>query len=561
MNTVVNYVRHPIGVWQFDMVEAEITAGVVIVNEIYSPGIVDRYGNNTTPGTTDMTTAIQAAVDVAHQYGYGGEVHFLHSVYRTTSAIVYPLLGVHIAMYGYGAVMQCDHNGDGIYWVGANENYTGHSIHGLTINGPNEFLPTTPGYVPPSAGSGIQMNRDTTDNIVTAYNNTLRDVIVQGFQSAIEMRAVIGLNVFGCVFQFNTYGVFISGGQTNANHFFGTHIRYNRVRGIYSDGTTGGSLSNATFNNFKGCLIESNIAYVEGAFPPGGTPPNNTAIYLANSYNFSFEDCYIENHSASVYLTDSSKFNKWKRCVSLPGGSGTRLGKIYLDGAGVYSNEFDIQFAGVAATEEHVVSNNANQLYNTFGGSGIVFLAGSILANLDYHDVKPDLNYVPSYGVGLVRMPSQGYAANVAEGTNPGQIDGIGTGSGSLNAFGLGEIVLGNGITGTTTIDAITRLSKNSLLVIRSAQATFAVTLLASAFGTTEGQDVVLDQSEQQIVFWVGGDGFPREIARNFTGAPAYMVTNPTTDRALNVTADTTAQVAAVLGTLIADLKTRGIIT
>lgn len=40
----------------------------------------------------------------------------------------------------------------------------------------------------------------------------------------------------------------------------------------------------------------------------------------------------------------------------------------------------------------------------------------------------------------------------------------------------------------------------------------------------------------------------------------AYTVTNPSTDRALNVSADTTAQVAAVLGTLIADLQTAGVL-
>lgn len=42
--------------------------------------------------------------------------------------------------------------------------------------------------------------------------------------------------------------------------------------------------------------------------------------------------------------------------------------------------------------------------------------------------------------------------------------------------------------------------------------------------------------------------------------ANAYTVTNPTTDRALNVTADTLAQGLAVLGTLIADLKTLGVL-
>ncbi len=40
-----------------------------------------------------------------------------------------------------------------------------------------------------------------------------------------------------------------------------------------------------------------------------------------------------------------------------------------------------------------------------------------------------------------------------------------------------------------------------------------------------------------------------------------YTVTNPTTDRALNVTGDTLPQVAEVLGTLIADLQTLGLIS
>lgn len=48
---------------------AERAAGVTPVNYAYMPGNVLRYGTNTTPGTTDMTAAIQAALDVAAQGG------------------------------------------------------------------------------------------------------------------------------------------------------------------------------------------------------------------------------------------------------------------------------------------------------------------------------------------------------------------------------------------------------------------------------------------------------------------------------------------------------------
>ena len=45
------------------------------------------------------------------------------------------------------------------------------------------------------------------------------------------------------------------------------------------------------------------------------------------------------------------------------------------------------------------------------------------------------------------------------------------------------------------------------------------------------------------------------------TYGPGYTVSNPTTDRALDVTGDTLPQVAAVLGTLIIDLRKYGILS
>lgn len=55
-----------------------------------------------------------------------------------------------------------------------------------------------------------------------------------------------------------------------------------------------------------------------------------------------------------------------------------------------------------------------------------------------------------------------------------------------------------------------------------------------------------------------GNTGWSPAIAAS--PSSAYTVTNPSTDRGLNVSADTTAQVAAVLGTLIADLQAAGIL-
>lgn len=76
---------------------AEIAAGVTPVNYAYVPGIVDRYGTNTTPGTTDMTAAINAANSVAAQGG--PTITFLNEVYAVASSLTisYP------CAFGYGA--------------------------------------------------------------------------------------------------------------------------------------------------------------------------------------------------------------------------------------------------------------------------------------------------------------------------------------------------------------------------------------------------------------------------------------------------------------------------
>ncbi len=48
---------------------AEIAAGVTPLNQIYDPGVIDRYGNNLIPGTTIMTSAFQSALAQQRQTG------------------------------------------------------------------------------------------------------------------------------------------------------------------------------------------------------------------------------------------------------------------------------------------------------------------------------------------------------------------------------------------------------------------------------------------------------------------------------------------------------------
>lgn len=75
-----------IGATLWPRTSAETTASVTPTNYYYEPGNVLRYGTNTTPGTTDMTAAIQAAIDTVKQAA-GGIVYIPSGQYRVTSSL------------------------------------------------------------------------------------------------------------------------------------------------------------------------------------------------------------------------------------------------------------------------------------------------------------------------------------------------------------------------------------------------------------------------------------------------------------------------------------------
>lgn len=69
----------------YNVTPAEITAGAVIINNIYPSLTVDRYATNAIPGTTDMTAAIKMAWNVAKAQG-GGVISFIKgAIYALTS--------------------------------------------------------------------------------------------------------------------------------------------------------------------------------------------------------------------------------------------------------------------------------------------------------------------------------------------------------------------------------------------------------------------------------------------------------------------------------------------
>lgn len=103
-----------IGTVLYPQTAAEIAAGVTPSNYAYAPGVVDRYGTNTTPGTTNMLAAITAAFSQALQSG-GANIQFLSNAayfvgtISNAGSILANVTGLsNITIYGNGAQITCN---------------------------------------------------------------------------------------------------------------------------------------------------------------------------------------------------------------------------------------------------------------------------------------------------------------------------------------------------------------------------------------------------------------------------------------------------------------------
>lgn len=85
--TVTDLTQQFLGQIIYPRTQLEISASPSItpVNYIYPPGHVYRYGTNTNPGTTDMTTALQNSINAV---GSGGTVIWPNDTYLTTSPLL-----------------------------------------------------------------------------------------------------------------------------------------------------------------------------------------------------------------------------------------------------------------------------------------------------------------------------------------------------------------------------------------------------------------------------------------------------------------------------------------
>lgn len=459
----------------------------------------------------------------------GGKIIFAQSaVYRTTEPVIVPPALTGAVIEGNGATISAQHTGDGLVSIATNENYSRNKFYDLTVIGPNVSYPANAAQLAgTSNGAGLRMGRNDTSNTVAGYLSAFHNCTFSNFKYGVYLQAALLVNFFGSYVTFNQYGIYVDGGQTNSNCFFGTIIRENRIAGVYSSGRTGGSLTAATNNKFFGGEIESNIPYnaETGGYPSSFDSSGvGVGVYLSNSYDWVFEGIYSENHNYGVWLTGGSDDNKFVNYRFDEGGDGGfRKDGVMISGDFVSNNTFDkCKISASNSTDGNVTITSANETNNNkfIDCTGFVFEAAKLTAYPYISNNTKTQGSLNGSSFGAIVIPPQGIVVNPLAGTDPGRISGIGTTTAVLNAFGVGEVTLGSLITAPTTIVSITGMRPGQFLVLSNYQIAQPVTIQSSTDGTSgivlkNRANAVLSQYGDSITLYCMSVGRVVEVGRS----------------------------------------------
>jgi hypothetical protein len=246
----------------YPVTAAETAAAVIPVNFIYPPGVVDRYGTNTTPGTTNMLTAIRAALAAAaagEANSPGFAVTFLAGVYGFSADLTIPMGDPYLLGGGtYAVTIQ----GQGREQTVLKAIAGGAFTHGLYFNG----------------GSAYE-NMGTLKNLQIDGNGLLSDAISVSFG---QMGIVENVSVRNCTGR----GLYINNClMTRLSNIFVTTCGSASVAQVEIDGTLAGTTGGTTTILISQMWVQSgnascvaginidranNVTVLNGAFESSG---------------------------------------------------------------------------------------------------------------------------------------------------------------------------------------------------------------------------------------------------------------------------------------------------
>lgn len=237
---------------------AEDAAGVTIAQHFYNYGVVDRYGVNTTPGTTDMSAAVQAAANSG-----SGKVEYLPGVsYKQNSSVTIDASTTRVV--GNGATIVSGLTTGYIFNIGASggaQTVTRNPFSGLRLVG--------------NSAVGVTAMNFEAVGLLAGYN--VNDVSFEYFETDVRIYTnAFCINFNGCSFSQNTgNNIYVPGGGSNYgekltfNHcFFFNNTRiaystYNACQLFFNDCSLDYSSKVCEVDQgrayFSNCYLESNL--------------------------------------------------------------------------------------------------------------------------------------------------------------------------------------------------------------------------------------------------------------------------------------------------------------
>lgn len=495
-----------------------ITFGKSSISRFY-PQFVGVKGDD----TTDDTTAMQLAIDIAS----GNSLGYLYCPKGTYKCNVTIKSNVIIRGEGMNTTIFKPVTDAPVFKTSTTDNAIRIGWKDCLITGDITKV-SQDGILLKSVAVGTRVNIITIDNVridncgrygLRAEGEVDTGPFVQNLRisnSTFTDCVNSGLSLYGAVLETTITGTFVTnnGGSAGTNN--NCEVRYN---------ATGGG-STPTRVGFYGCGF--NHAQAASVGNPG------TAVYIHHAKQVSFDTCDIENANPFLKFEGTLQRNNVVRNCNLSGNYSCASIIEVAQGNGLRIENNNFSIASGTATVG-ILGSNATSSYknltitddNVFGGNVTTPISVS-------NNVTIDTGKIYAYR-GLLRVNTEASAAS-------DDLDYI--------YDDTGTDVTTNLVEGQRII--IQQLNDARDITIKNA--TGNILLKGGNDWTMSDTGCVLELAwDGSLSSWV-------EVGRRDSLTQTYSATNVVTDRAYNANATSVDELADVLGTLIADLRSQGIV-
>lgn len=512
----------------FARTAAEIAGSIIPVNYLMDPGNVLRYGNNTVPGTTNMTAAFQAASDQSNQ-PTGARPYAPSGSYLITSTVTPGRLG----FYGDGpprTVIYCD-NCD-LFTIPANagwdrpqtifEKFSVNSNNGTSCDDNWVFMfPGVAASAAASYNSGF-IARDIAIGRINRFGGgfRLKDVFGAKVQNISMTDITRAVQLVGSVVQSTFTSIDALLGNSGAGSAL-TYTGFSTESATYSSGATTLTPEHITTHDLSLIVFATGVDHTAGLdISFYDTDIQATSVGMSLNAPCEVRGGIIIPHSSGVTSWTGVRFGVNPGVEDARFVTGVEVSMGNTPGAVATSYGFDIGDGASPAfgvvLKECSVKGNANSLQN--------LIRARIPSDLTITNCHLEAAVSSSTDV----LITSAERLNISFNQNPGGTFSISDG-GSATASG---VVLGNQLT-TLTLAAITS-PQNWAFLCNSGQQpvqfgweqnTFPITLTGCVVNPT-GTARWTRNGRQVMLFVPGLQGVSNAATASLTGVPAVIRPN-----------------------------------